>query len=87
VIFLVQSVGPIREPLLSEALILLCAARQSIEVPAPRVWMADDDQGNPLSRVECQRRFRSEQAFLVTGFDDSHKSNSIMRPERPVAPP
>ena len=78
-ILAVESIGPLGEPLLSKRQILSDPAlRQPDKVPAPRVRMADQDQRHSFSLPERQGRFRLEQTFLVTCFDNSHEDYRSM---------
>lgn len=69
----VKRIGPIGEPLFGQHPIFSRPAfGQPLEVPAPRIWMADYNQRHTLSRRERQGRFRLEQTFFVAGFNNSH---------------
>ena len=69
----VERVGPLGKALLGKLPIFSCSAlSQPLEVPAPRIWKADHDQGHTLSRREPEGRLRLERSFFVAGFDNSH---------------
>jgi hypothetical protein len=82
----IKRISPVGESLFRKGLIFSRRALgQSFEVPSLRVWMADHDQRDSLSRRERQGRFRLEQTFFVTGFNNSHDLNPTMKGDA-VAP-
>lgn len=85
---LCQCLGPFGEPLFGEISILhLAGPGQPIEIPSPRVWLANHDECDAFAWCQRQGGLGPEQTVFEAGFNQPHglDGSTVGQPSRPRA--